>query len=135
MKLTVFFNGQFWVGVIEQWDGNRLKAAQHIFGTEPNDEEVMLFVQRNMLRLIAEAKEHVSVCRKEKKANPKRLARQAAKEMKQKGVSTYAQMAIKQEYERRKQERKKSAKERKEELAVKKWELKVQKRKEKHRGR
>ena len=135
MKLTVFFNGQFWVGVIEQWNGNRLKAAQYIFGTEPEDEEVLLFVQRNMLRLIAETKEHVSACRKGKKVNPKRLARKTAKEMKQKGVSTYAQMAIKHEYERRKQERKKSAKERKKALAMKKWELKVHKRKEKHRGR
>ncbi|MEW9032555.1 MAG: YjdF family protein [Planifilum fimeticola] len=135
MKLTVFFNGQFWVGVIEQWDGNRLKAAQYVFGAEPKDNEVLLFVQRNMLRLIAEAKERVSARRKEKKVNPKRLARQTAKEMKQKGVSTYAQMAIKHEYERRKQERKKSAKERKEALAMKRWELKVKKRKEKHRGR
>ncbi|WP_124728668.1 YjdF family protein [Staphylospora marina] len=135
MKLTVFFNGQFWVGVVEQWDGNRLKAAQYMFGSEPKDEEVLLFVQKNMLPLIAEAKEHVSVFRKEKKANPKRLARQTAKEMKQKGVSTYAQTAIQREYERRKQERKKSAKERKEALAMKKWEMKVQKKKEKHRGR
>jgi hypothetical protein len=43
------------------------------FGTKPKNEEELPFVQRNMLWLIDVAKEHVSVSRKEKKVNPKRL--------------------------------------------------------------
>jgi hypothetical protein len=41
MKLTVFWNGQFWVGVIEEWNGKRLRASQWIFGGEPKDEEIL----------------------------------------------------------------------------------------------
>ncbi|MGA9173289.1 MAG: YjdF family protein [Thermoactinomyces sp.] len=135
MKLTVFWNGQFWVGVIEEWNGKRLRASQWIFGGEPKDEEILRFVQRHMISVIEEAHSSVLADRKEKRMNPKRLARQAAKEVRQKGVSTFAREAIKLEYERRKQERKQAVKEQKEEEARQKRELKVLKRKEKHRGR
>jgi hypothetical protein len=88
-----------------------------------------------MISVIEEAHSSVVADHKEKRMNPKRLARQAAKEAKQKGVSVFAREAIKLEYERRKQERKQAVKEQKEEEARQKRELKVLKRKEKHRGR
>jgi hypothetical protein len=44
MQLTVFFDGQFWVGVIEQHDDAGLKVARYLFGPEPTDTEVFAFV-------------------------------------------------------------------------------------------
>jgi len=37
MKLTVCFEQPYWVGIVEETDGYRLKAAKHIFGSEPLD--------------------------------------------------------------------------------------------------
>ena len=69
------------------------------------------------------------------KVNPKRLARQVAKEMRTTGVSTFAQEAMKLDLALRKKERKATNKKKDELLQEKKYLLKVQKAKEKHRGR
>jgi hypothetical protein len=50
MKLTVFWNGQFWVGVIEEWNGKRLRASQWIFGGEPKDEEILQLLRGHDFR-------------------------------------------------------------------------------------
>ncbi|SFI57996.1 YjdF family protein [Thermoflavimicrobium dichotomicum] len=137
MKLTVYFDeqSQFWVGVVEEQIGEKLKAAKTIFGTEPKDQEVWDFVQYQMLELIEQTNTLIAVkTKKKKKTNPKRLARQAAKELKQRGVTTFAQEALKLALEERKQERKEKSKELKRALTERKWQRKVEKRKAKHRG-
>ncbi|MFP3391739.1 YjdF family protein [Brevibacillus sp. SIMBA_040] len=136
MKLTVFFNGQYWVGVVELQEGKKLKASQFIFGSEPKDAEVMDFVHHQMLGLLSSSKEQVDIrTASEQKVNPKRLARQVAKEMRTTGVSTFAQEAMKLDLALRKKERKATNKKKDELLQEKKYLLKVQKAKEKHRGR
>ncbi|GGF85521.1 YjdF family protein [Paenibacillus aceti] len=137
MKLTVFFNGQFWVGVVENQIGSNLTACQHLFGTEPKDNEVLDFVCHKMMDLIAENRQGVETCPNvvRQRINPKRLARQAAREIHRKGISTLAQEAIKLETEARKKERKTQSKESLEELKEYKYSLKRQKAKKKHRGR
>ena len=136
MKLTVFFNGQYWVGVVELQEGTKLKASQFIFGLEPKDAEVMDFVQHQMLGLLSTSKEQVDIRKaSEQKVNPKRLARQVAKEMRTTGVSTFAQEAMKLDLALRKKERKATNKKKDELLQEKKYLLKIQKAKEKHRGR
>lgn len=32
MKLTVYYDGQFWVGVIEVVNDGKLRAIRHLFG-------------------------------------------------------------------------------------------------------
>lgn len=136
MKLTVFFNGQYWVGVVELQEGTKLRASQFIFGAEPKDAEVLDFVQHQMLGLLSSCKEQVDIrTASEQKVNPKRLARQVAKEMRTTGVSTFAQEAMKLDLALRKKERKATNKKKDELLQEKKYLLKVQKAKEKHRGR
>lgn len=93
MKLTVFFEGQFWVGVVE---GMKTTAD---------------------------------------KVNPKRLARMAAKEMGRRGVSTFAQEALKQEHEFRKKERRVQSRVERERQQAFERERKVLKAKQKPRGR
>ena len=49
--LTIYFDGQFWIGLIECVDdaclsasrlqAPRLRVARHIFGSEPSDSEVL----------------------------------------------------------------------------------------------
>jgi hypothetical protein len=120
---------------VEELDRGRLKAARHIFGAEPHDEEILHFVRHTMPRLVGALSQEVSVGQTEaRKINPKRLARQAAEELQRRGISTFAQEALKLEYEKRKLERRADAKQRREALLARKWELKVRKAKEKHRG-
>ena len=48
VKLTVYFEDPFWVGVVEEQFGNHVKACRHVFGAEPKDAEVMEFVNTRM---------------------------------------------------------------------------------------
>ncbi|MDK4203665.1 YjdF family protein [Bacillus velezensis] len=107
MKLTVYYDGQFWVGVIEVVNDGKLRAVRHLFGKEPKDSEIMHFVHNQLLQTLSRT-EQTGVCvkAKSKKLNPKRLQRQASKEMKNIGISTKAQKAIKQELEARKRKEK-----------------------------
>nr|WP_216369579.1 MULTISPECIES: YjdF family protein [unclassified Brevibacillus] len=134
--MTVFHDGQFWVGVVEEVVNGKLRAGRYLFGSEPKDQEVLEFVNTKLLEFMSGLSEHLSVEKRQpRKINPKRLARQAAREMKANGVSTYAQAALQLEYEKRKKEKQILSKARREELKEYKRELKRKKAKEKHRGR
>lgn len=135
MKLTVYHDGRYWVGVVEDQVRGKLKAARHIFGTEPHDEEILQFIRTEMGKLICGLSQEVDAkpCGT-KKISPKRLARKAALETGRQGVSTFAQEAIKLEMEKRKRERRDRSKEQREEDKARRWELKLRKAKDKHRG-
>ncbi|AYB37169.1 YjdF family protein [Brevibacillus laterosporus] len=136
MKLTVLYDGQFWVGVIEYEEKNKLKAARNLFGAEPKDAEILEFVQKDLRDLLDRAtiSAVLALDKKERRINPKRMIREARKEMNNRGVSTKAEQAIQQDLEKRKKERKVLSKERKEEIATYKREVARRKAKEKHRG-
>lgn len=42
--LTVYFDGQFWVGMAELVEKGQLRACRIVFGAEPSNEEVLDFV-------------------------------------------------------------------------------------------
>ncbi|MCP3795271.1 MULTISPECIES: YjdF family protein [Paenibacillus] len=135
MKLTVYQDGQYWVGVVEEQDQGKLKAARYTFGTEPKDEEILHFIREEMWELVSRLSQEVAIKLSEtKKVNPKRLARQAAYELRRKGVSSYAQEALKLEYEKRKLEKRAYSKQQREAMKARVRELKEKKAKEKHRG-
>jgi hypothetical protein len=136
MKLTVFFDGQFWVGVIEEENHGKIKASRVLFGSEPKDSEVLDFVKKELLDWINRSKQSVKVEKiVHRKINPKRMAREAAKEMRKTGVNTYAQQALQLEYEARKKEKKMISREKREAMKEYKREIARQKAKAKHRGR
>ncbi|SFJ35107.1 YjdF family protein [Brevibacillus centrosporus] len=137
MKLTVFFDGQFWVGVVEQYVQGKVKAGKHLFGAEPKDQEILEFVWKQLDQLTEGLSQNVESGYgiSERRINPKRLARQVSREMEQRGVSSYAQEALRLEYEKRKKEKQVDSRQQKEELKERKRELKVQKAKAKHRGK
>ncbi|MFC0215011.1 YjdF family protein [Paenibacillus chartarius] len=135
MKLTVYHDGQYWVGVVEAQDQGKLKAAKFVFGPEPHDEEVLEFIRKHMMQLVSGLTQEVAVMLPEtKRVNPKRLARQAALEMSRKGISSHAQDAMKLEYEKRKLEKRADSKQQREEKKAHIRLLKERKAKEKHRG-
>ena len=104
--LTVYFDGQFWVGVAERRDERGLSACRIVFGAEPSDAEVSERVLRPWPDLpfsppLAEPAENPIKLA----ANPKRRKREAAAALQATaGGSTKAQQALAAEHERAKDE-------------------------------
>lgn len=132
--LTVYHDGQFWVGVFERIEHGRLSACRVVFGAEPSNEELQQLIcdEWNHLRFSeTTAREETPVMA----SNPKRRQREAAKALKTRGPSTKAQQALSEEREAIAQERKSSAREKREEEKRERFEQRQEKRKQKHRGR
>lgn len=133
-RLTVFFEGPFWVGIFERISSGQLSVCKVTFGTEPKDYEIQKFLLRNYYEL----RFSPSVGSKEEakaKINPKRLQREIKKQTAVTGVGTKSQLALKLQQEQGKIERKVRLCTQREADMQFQFELKQQKRKEKHKGR
>ncbi|MCB6611190.1 YjdF family protein [[Clostridium] symbiosum] len=133
-RLTVFYDGTFWIGIYERISKNELEACKITFGAEPKDYEVYEFLLQNWAGL--KFSPPVSAGEKqEKKINPKRMKRLVKKELDSHGTGTKSQQALQLQREENKMVRSRKSREQKEEEKERHFELKQQKRKEKHRGR
>ena len=103
-KLTVFFEDPFWVGVFERIVDGRLSVAKVTFGAEPKDYEVFDFILRHYYSL--KFSPAVAADVKEVKCNPKRMQRDAKKQMQETGIGTKSQQALQLQQEQNKRERK-----------------------------
>ncbi len=132
-RLTVYFEEPFWVGVFERVEDGKLSAAKVTFGAEPKDYEVYEFILKHYHSL--QFSPAVAAVVKETTRNPKRMQRDVRKQLRDTGIGTKSQQALKLQQEQNKQERK--VKDREQKLAKDRrmFELKQQKKKEKHRGR
>ena len=90
--LTVYHDGQFWVGLAEHIEGGRYGAARIVFGAEPSNEEILRFVVNKWPKLSFFGGDPAKA--NEPAKNPKRRAREAAKALKQPAMSTKAQQAL-----------------------------------------
>lgn len=138
IKLTIFFNDPFWIGVFEKTEGKEYEVCKVTFGAEPRDVEVYDFVLKSYKRLRfksikLEEDEYKSI-KKAKKENPKRVQRMIKKEVQNKGIGTKAQNLLKSQHEENKIERKRRTKEERESEEKRLYEMKKNKRKEKHKG-
>ena len=131
-KLTVFFEKPFWVGVFEHIEDGKLTVAKVTFGAEPKDYEVQEYIQKYYYSL--QFSPAVATVVKETKSNPKRMQRDAKKQMQENGNSTKSQQALKMQQEQNKQERKIRSRKQKEADEQRMFELKQQKKREKHKG-
>ena len=131
-ELTIFFEDPFWVGVFERIEDEKLTAAKVTFGAEPKDYEIYEYIQKNFYSL--KFSPAVATVVKEKKRNPKRMQRDAKKQMQKTGIGTKSQQALKLQQEQNKQERKRKSREQKEIDKQRMFELKQQKKREKHKG-
>ena len=70
--LTVYHDGQFWVGLAEHVEGGRYSVARIVFGAEPSDEEILRFVTSEWEKLSFFGDKATETSRPAK--NPKRRA-------------------------------------------------------------
>ena len=131
-KLTVYFEEPFWVGVFEHIEDGKLFVAKVTFGAEPKAYEVQEYIQKYYFSLrFSPAVETVV---KDIKRNPKRMQREARKQMLETGIGTKSQQALNLQQEQNKQERKERGHKNKEVEGQRRFELGQQKRREKHKG-
>lgn len=134
-SLTVYFEGQYWVGVIEWQDDGRLYAANHIFGPQPSNEEVLLFVQHEYAQIERHAGGVAAEQRQpERRPNPKRMLREAARQLQADGISAEAEAALRDSREQRKREREQAARDERQRGRDERWEKAQAKAYAKRRG-
>lgn len=133
IKLTVFFEDPFWVGVFENNVISDLYVCRVVFGSEPKDYEVYEFISKNYynLKFSRPLKIEENV---ERKINPKRLQKEVKKETENRGIGTAAQIAMKLQQEMNKVERKVKSREEQVTEKQEQFDLRQQKLKEKHKG-
>ena len=134
MKLSIFHDGQFFVGVVEYQEGFIHKYLKVTFGNEPSDETVLRFITFKLIPLLNQTHGKKKPIQKHKKINPKRLQRKIAKEQKETNLTTFAQQAIKEEQELNKLKSKKLQRLEKERHRQYKRMLKRKKAHEKNKG-
>ena len=133
VAVTVMFEEPFWVLVFERTEDNKLSVCKVTVGAEPKDYEVQEFLLTHYCRLRFSPAVETAV--KEVHMNPKRRQREVHKKVKDTGIGTKSQQALKLQQEEIKTERRIFSKEQKEIERKRRFELKQQKKKEKHRGR
>ena len=132
-RLTVFFEGPFWVGVFERISDGKLSACKVIFGAEPRDCEVWDFILKHYDgQRFSPA---VAVQGRQATDHPRRRQRRATEQLRTPGIGTKSQQALQMQREERKTQRRQSGRERQKIEKQRKFDQKRQKRKEKHRGR
>lgn len=133
IKLTLLFEGMFWVGVFEKQNKDAYEVSKVVFGSEPKDYEVYDYVLKNYnnLKFLGAVKLKAE---KEKTINPKRLQRKIKTETKTSGIGTKAQNALKLLQEKNKLQRKVLTREEKERQKERKFKLRQEKKLGKHKG-
>ena len=130
--LTVYHDGQFWVGLAEHVGDGRYGVARIVFGAEPSDEEILRFVTSEWEKLSFFGDKATETSKPAK--NPKRRAREAAKTLKRPAVSTKAQQALAAQREALKRESARARSRRRADDAEARFEQRKLKRKRKHCG-
>ena len=133
-SLTVMFEAPFWIGLYERFDEGYYEVCKITFGSEPKDYEVYDFLLSNWknLKFSPPIKSEIA---KERKINPKRMQREISSQLKDKGMGTKAQQALKLQHEQNKIERKAQSKEQREAEKERQYALRQEKKKAKHRGK
>ena len=151
-QFTLYFDGRFWVGVLEHHElrhgGDAIsraitvRAARHVFGAEPSDAELYDFLLTHGGALIdrAAASPPVPAPRSvdsssTPRPNPKRAARQAAKEAARARPSTAAQAALAAAREETATRTSRDRSRRRRQKADEEWARRRERAKRRHRGR
>lgn len=130
--LTVYHDGQFWVGLAEHVEDGRYGVARIVFGAEPSDEEILRFVASEWEKLSFFGDDPAEASKPAR--NPKRRAREAARALRQPAMGTKAQQALASRREAMKQESAQARSQRRADEAEARFEQRKLKRKRKHRG-
>lgn len=133
-SLTILFENPFWIGLYERIDDDKYEVCKITFGAEPKDYEVHEFLLKNWQ--ILKFSPPVKADRiEEHKINPKRMQREISNQLRNRGIGTKAQQALKLQHEQNKIERKRKSRELKEAEKERQFALRQIKKKAKHKGR
>lgn len=130
--LTVYHDGQFWVGLAEHVEDGTYDVARIVFGAKPSDEEILRFVVNKWAKLSFFGDDSAEASKPAK--NPKRRAREASRALKQPAMGTKAQQALANQWETMKWESAQARSQRRADEAEARFEQRKLKRKRKHRG-
>ncbi len=89
-RLTLYHNGQFWIGLCEINDEDGYSVCRTVFGAEPEDEEILQFICKRWATLPFSLPTKNEAPPRLPAQNPKRRQREAAKELLEPTVSTKA---------------------------------------------
>lgn len=135
--LTLYHDGQFWVGLIERVEDGAYGVARIVFGAEPSDEEVLQFVlhQWHKLAFFESKDDEAETSAQSKLAkNPKRRQREVTKALNRPALSTKAQQALAEQREAAKGAATQTRKLQHEIEKQSRFQQRIEKRKQKHRG-
>ena len=130
--LTVYHDGQFWVGLAEHIEDGRYGVARLVFVAEPSNKEILQFVVGKWKRLTFFGDDPTEASKPAK--NPKRRAREASKDLRQQAMSTKAQQTLANQREKIKRESAQARSQHRADEAEARFEQRKLKRKQKHRG-
>ena len=103
-SLTVFYEGPFRVGVFVRVENVKLYVAKVTFGSVPSDKEKFEFIKNYYHKLQFSPEIDAKV--KPEIKNPKRKLKEAKKDIRQKGIGTKVQEALKKQHEELKEQKK-----------------------------
>lgn len=146
VRLTVYFDGSFWSGVLEHAEpdgqgGERVRATRVVFGSEPSDAELYAYLQHEGVRLLARAAANPAVDGGRAGArplNPKRAMRMARREAARVAADrtgTAAQEAVRQEITQSKRQSARKKRDERARQAADQRRIARQKRTERRKGR
>lgn len=132
--LTLLFEGPFWIGLYERTDGGAYEVCKITFGAEPKDCEVYDFLLQHWHSLTFSPPVEAGKAA-DKKPGHKRMQREIKNQLREKGVGTKAQQALKLQREQAKAERKLKTRAQKESERERQYALRQEKKKARHKGR
>jgi hypothetical protein len=131
-KLTVYFDGSFYIGIFEKSENGVVHIYKHVFGSEPSDAEVLQFTRENFHKLPFQATPEQAP---EKESHTlRKLKKLAEKAMAQAGPGTRSMRAVKAAMEGMKKEKKAQTRQEKLLQEQELYKKKVEKRKKKKQG-
>ena len=96
---TIYTGDPFWVGIFERKNEKGYSVARYVFGGEPSDHELHMFVMQNFDQLNF-SQPIIAFPKKENEIGYKRRQREVIRLVQQDGVCTRAQRAAQAEHER-----------------------------------
>ncbi len=139
---TVYFEGPFWVGLLESEEAGKLVVARHVFGAEPSNAELLAFMLHSY-HLMPRSERPWPGAQPgrggeeppgDRRLNPKRALREARNAM-SRGPSSRSRAALSAAREASREESGAARRLRERELEARRFALRAEKRREARRGR
>ncbi len=134
-SFTVFFDGQFWVGLAVREGASDTAVARVVFGPEPSDAELLEWARERFSALSFRSVEPTGLGEAPRPKSPKRRQRDAQQALQSEAHRTRAQRALSSALEIERGERAKQERTRRQDLANERFAKRSEKRKRARRGK